>query len=334
LPQRLISQLAHVELLTPRPEDSLRFMEDVMGLYVSERIGQSVYLRGWGDFFHHSLVLTEADEPGLGHAAWRAQSPQELVAAVRRLEASGLGEGWIEDGPGHGPAYRYRGPGGHVHEIFWEVERWSAPPELRSPFPNRPQRFEARGVAARHLDHVTVMTKDVMGDVGWYRDTLGFRFMEWTVLNEESDLVVFGMLTNNEKGHDLGLLLDMSDTPGRLHHIAFWVDTPDELRRAADVLLNAGAVLEFGPGRHGMGEQDYLYFREPGGARLELNTGGYRNYQPDWEAVKWTPAQGSNTFYRNVAMPDSMLEAFPPATPAAQHDDTSAVNPWAATSVS
>jgi catechol 2,3-dioxygenase len=116
--------------------------------------------------------------------------------------------------------------------------------------------------------------------------------------------------------------------------VAFWVDTPDELSRAADVLLNAGATIEFGPGRHGMGEQEYLYFREPGGARLELNTGGYRNYQPDWEPVKWTPAQGSNTFYRNVAMPDSMLEAFPPAAPAAQRDDASVLNPWAATSVS
>jgi catechol 2,3-dioxygenase len=334
LSQRLISQLAHVELLTPKPDDSLRFMRDVMGLYESDRVGQSVYLRGWGDFFHHSVVLTEADQPGLGHAAWRAGGREELEVAVQRLKATGLGEGWHDGGPGHGPAYRYRGAGGHVHEIFWEVERWSAPPELKSPFPNRPQRFEPRGVAARHLDHVTVMTKDVMSDVAWYRDTLGFRFMEWTVLDEHSDIVVFAMLTNNEKGHDLGLLADMSAVPGRLHHVAFWVDTPDELSRAADVLLNAGATIEFGPGRHGMGEQEYLYFREPGGARLELNTGGYRNYQPDWEPVKWTPAQGSNTFYRNVAMPDSMLEAFPPAAAAAQHDDASVVNPWAATSVS
>jgi catechol 2,3-dioxygenase len=305
-----------------------------MGLYETERVGQSVYLRGWGDFFHHSLVLTEADAPGMGHAAWRAEGPEELEAAVRRLEPAGLGEGWREDGPGHGPAYRYRGPGGHVHEIFWEVERWSAPPELRSPFPNRPQRFEPRGVAARQLDHVTVMTSDPVGDAAWYRDTLGYRFMEWTVLNEQSDLAVFAMVTTNEKGHDLGLLRDMSEVSGRIHHLAFWLDTPDELHRAADILLNAGTPIEFGPGRHGMGEQEYLYFREPGEVRIELNTGGYRNYQPDWEPVRWTPAQGSNTFYRNVAMPDSMLEGFPPAGTAAQHDDESTVNPWAAASVS
>src|SRR6202008_3905148 len=92
--QRLISQLAHVELLTPKPDESLRFMRDVMGLYESDRVGQSVYLRGWGDFFHHSVVLTEADQPGLGHAAWRAEGREELELAVQRLEATGLGEGW------------------------------------------------------------------------------------------------------------------------------------------------------------------------------------------------------------------------------------------------
>ncbi|MBV8217463.1 MAG: VOC family protein [Solirubrobacterales bacterium] len=332
--QVLISQLAHVELLTPRPEESLTFMRDVMGLYESERVGQSVYLRGWGDFFHHSLVLTEAPEPGLGHVGWRARGPEELQTAVERLEATGLGEGWYEDAIGHGPAYRYRGPGGHLHELFWEVERWVAPPELASPYPNRPQRFEPRGVAARQLDHVTVMTGDVMGDVAWYRDTLGFRFMESTVPDEHPDVVVFAMVTTNEKSHDLGLLVDLSDVRGRIHHLAFWVDSRDEVHRAADVLLNAGASIEFGPGRHGMGEQEYLYFREPGGVRIELNTGGYRIYQPDWEPVKWTPSQGSQTFYRNLAMPDSMLEAFPPAAavrvPAAPEE----ANPWSVVSVS
>ena len=328
--RRLLSQLAHVELLTPQPEESLRFFREVLGLEESERGPGSAYLRGWGDHFHHSVVLSESAAPGLGHAAWRAEGPQELEEAVARLERSGLGEGWHEGGPGHGPAYRFRGPGGHLHEVFWEVERHRAPPALASPFPNRPQRFDPRGVAARQLDHITVATADVMGDVAWYRDTLGHRFMEWTVLDESSEIVVFAMVTTNEKSHDLGLIADMAGGRGRVHHLAFWLDSRDELHRAADVLLNAGVALEFGPGRHGMGEQEYLYFREPGGVRLELNTGGYRNYQPDWEPVRWTPAEGSNTFYRNVSMPESMLEAFPPAGAPAYEGP----NPWASAHVS
>src|SRR5262249_15200721 len=156
----------------------------------SLRAGDSVYLRGWGDFFHHSLQLTAGDVPALGHIAWRSEGPEQLEAAVVRIEASGRGEGWYEGSVGHGPAYRYRSPGGHLHEVFWEVERYKAPPELASPFPNRPQRYVPRGAAVRCIDHVTVSTADPEGDAYWLRDTLGHRFMEYTVIPDRPDFVV------------------------------------------------------------------------------------------------------------------------------------------------
>jgi len=324
---RLIAHLAHIEILTPRPQESLAFLRDVVGLEQSADERGSVFLRGWGEWSHHSLQLTEAAQPGLGHIGWRAASPEALERAVANLEAAGAGEGWDDGGVGRGRAFRYRGPGGHLHEIFWELHRYEAPAELRSTYPDRPQRFAPRGIAPRQIDHVTVLTADTIGDARWYREQLGSRFMEWTVL-DDADVPVFAMSSNNEKSHDLGLVIDQSGIPGRLHHVSYWVDSLDQLHRAADLLLNAGTPIEFGPGRHGMGEQDYLYFREPGGVRLEINTGGYRNYVPDWEPTKWTPAQGSNTFYRNVQMPDSMLEGTPPVEPAS--DDQSALNPWAA----
>jgi catechol 2,3-dioxygenase len=329
--RRLIAHLAHVEILTPKPEESLRFYKEVLGLEESGRDGQSVYLRGWGEWSFHSLQLTEGAQPAMGHIGWRALGPEALEAAVSRLEEAGAGEGWLEENVGHGRAYRYRGPGGHVHEIFWEIERYQAPEALRSPFPNRPQRYNPRGVAPRQIDHVTVMTADPFGDANWYRDTLGYTFTEYTVL-DDADIPIFATVTNNEKSHDLGLVIDQSGAPGRLHHFAWWVDSRDELLRAADILLNADIAIEYGPGRHGVGEQDYLYVREPGGVRVEVNTGGYRLYEPDWEARKWTPAQGANAFYRNVPMPDSMMEAFP-AAELRQLVHDSAANPWAAASV-
>jgi catechol 2,3-dioxygenase len=329
MPHRLIAHLAHVEILTPRPEESLGFYRDVLGLEETTRAGQSVYLRGWGEWSHHSLKLTEAPQPALGHVGWRTWSPEDLETAITRLEAIGAGEGWLEESVGHGRAYRFRSPGGHLHEVFWENEMYSPPAGMESPFPDRPQRYAPRGVAPRQIDHVTVMSTDPKGDAEWFRDTLGSTFTEYTMLDEESDLVVFAMSTNNEKSHDLGMILDQSDVPGRLHHFAWWVDSREDLLRAADILINAGTPIEFGPGRHGMGEQDYLYVREPGGARVEINTGGYRLYVPDWETKRWVPSQGSNVFYRNVAMPHSMMEASPPVVAA----DRDAANPWSATSV-
>jgi len=312
LPERLLSQLAHVEIVTPAPEESLRFCTEVLGLEHSGTFGGSAYLRGWGEFFHHSLQLTEGDQPGLGHIGWRAEGAEQLETAVARIEASGADEGWFEGSTGHGPAYRYRSPGGHLHEIFWEVERFKASPELVSPFPNRPQRYVPRGAALRCLDHVTVATADPETDANWLRDTLGHRYMEYTVIPDRPDFVVFAMTTVCERGHDLGLVWDPSGVRARINHLAYFVDSREELLRVTDVLLNADVAIEFGPGKHGMGEQDYVYFREPGGMRIEINAGGYRNYEPDWQTVRYEPQQGSNVFYKNLALPHSMFESFPP----------------------
>jgi catechol 2,3-dioxygenase len=309
---RVLNQLAHLELITPKLEESTAFFTDVMGLTEVAREGSSVYLRCWGDYYHHSVVLTEGDEPALGHAAWRTESAEDLERAVAQIEAAGISGEWVDGSVGHGRSYRFAAPRGHVIELFWEVERYKAPPELASPYPERPQRQTRRGIAPRQLDHVTIATSDVMGDASWYRDHLGFRFMAWNGLDHDPSIVVFAVVTTNEKSHDLGLAIDLSPIPGRLHHFAFWVDSRDELLLAAETLIEAGTPVEFGPGKHGIGEQNYLYFREPGGLRIEINTGGYRNYVPDWEPVEWRPSQGSNTMYRNVAMPDSMMEAFPP----------------------
>lgn len=315
---KLLSQLAHVEIKSPKPQETVDFMTRLLGLEESAREGQSVYLRGWSEFFHHSLVVTEGREPALGHIAWRAMGQDHLERAAKRLEASEQGEGWREASLGHGPAYRFRSPNGQqLQEIFWEVDRFRADPNDRSTYPNRPQRYTGRGVAARYLDHVTVCSPDIMADGLWYRETLGNRLMEWTVPAPDSDHCVFAMLSCCERSHDMGVVPEPTTHRGRINHVAYWLDQREDVRRAADLLLESGVSIEFGPGRHGMGEIDYVYFREPGGMRIELNSGTIRNYEPDWEPVKWVVTQGSNVFFRNGDLSVSMRESFPPAAVAA-----------------
>jgi catechol 2,3-dioxygenase len=315
----LLSQLAHVELTTPKFDESLRFWTEVVGLEETARVGRTSYLRAWGDRFHHTLQLTEGAETGLGHIGWRAASEQALDEAVARLSAAGVAEGWNEDAVGHGRAFRYRGPGGHLHELFWEVERFVPPAGMESPFPNRPQRYVPRGAAVRCIDHVTVTTGDPDRDAKWYRDTLGHRYMEYTTIPDRPDFPVFCMSSVCERSHDLGLVWDPTGDRGRINHFAYFVESREELLRVADVFLNQDVPIEFGPGKHGMGEQDYLYVREPSGMRLEINAGGYRNYEPDWETVRYEPQQGSNVFYKNGALPPSMFQSFPDVPIAEDH---------------
>jgi catechol 2,3-dioxygenase len=309
----LLSQLAHAELESPRPSESAAFFTDVLGLYETERDGGLIYLRGWGDPFHHSLVISEGPAPRIAHVGWRTAGAEALEQAATAIEATGLGEGWCDPVLGHGRAYRFRSPGGNLHEVFWDVDRFVAAGDQRSTMPNRAQRLMPVGAAARQIDHITFVTPRIMDDVAFWRDTLGDRFMEYAVANSEESAdeeVVFAEVSSNEQAHDIGLV-GVKDAPGgQTHHLAYWVDLPSEVHRAADILRESGNPVEWGPARHGHGENTFLYVREPGGHRIELFSGGYRNYQPDWEPRKWLAESGGVELFVNNPMPESMFEAF------------------------
>ena len=65
-----LAHLGHVELLTPKPHESLRFFVEVLGMTETARQGESVYLRGWDDYEHHTLKLT--GRKPLACATWRS----------------------------------------------------------------------------------------------------------------------------------------------------------------------------------------------------------------------------------------------------------------------
>ncbi|MEF2978431.1 VOC family protein [Subtercola sp. YIM 133946] len=308
---KLLSHLSHVRLSAPDVEASVRFYEEQVGVRVIHRDDTGVYLRCWGDYYEFSLVIEQGDEPSLVSMSWRTSSAEALDEAARRIEDAGVTGSWSDDHFGYGRAYTFTGPYGHTMELFWDVKTYKGEGEFASVYPDRPERRSKHAVAPRQLDHVTVAASDVLGFAKWYSDVLGFRIMAHTVL-EHADINVFSVLTTNEKSHDLGVVLDSSSRPGRVNHFAYWVDTREDLLQAADLLIENGTAIEYGPSIHGIGEQNFLYFRDPSTMRVEVNTGGYRNYVPDWKPNTWRPSQGSNNFYRNGTMPMSMTESFPP----------------------
>jgi catechol 2,3-dioxygenase len=308
---RTVSQLAYVQLATPRLQQSRDFYVNVLGMTEVAHTDAGVFLRAWGDFLPYSLQLTEGPEAQALRIGWRADSAEDLERAVQVLSAEGAEGDWTGENLGRGRAYQFRSPGGHGHEIFWDLKSIDLPDELRSTYPNRRQKYSPLGVAARSIDHVTFGTDDVLRDVLWFRDKLNFRYMEYTALDESPETPFFGMVTTTEQAHNLGILHNSTGVSGAVHHVAYWLDQEMDVYRAADTLIEAGFPVEYGPGRHGMGENTFLYVREPSGFRVELFSGGYRNYMPDWEPVGWTADKGSLDAYRNRSVPDSINELFP-----------------------
>src|SRR3954454_8179312 len=89
-----VAHLAHLEILTSKPEESVRFFVDVMGMTESGREGNSVYLRAWDDYERHTLKLTTGKQPGMGHMGLRCRSQHALDRRVEALKGSEFAIGW------------------------------------------------------------------------------------------------------------------------------------------------------------------------------------------------------------------------------------------------
>jgi catechol 2,3-dioxygenase len=285
-----LAHLAHLELFSPTPEARLRVFVDVMGMTESGRQGESVYLRGWDDYEHHTLKLTGAKVAGMGHFAFRTTSPEALQRRVAVIEQSGLGKGWTDGDLGHGPAYAFNTPDGHHMEPYYETE-WDQPPaELRPSLKNQAMRFPARGVNARRLDHLNLLTSDVPVLKSFMEDILGMRTTEMIVLDSGEMAGVWVTATN--KTYDVAFTHDHYGAQGRFHHATWAVDSREEVLRAADIFLEHGVHIETGPHKHAVQQTFFLYVYEPGGNRVEVaNAGARLMLAPDWQPVVWTAAE-------------------------------------------
>jgi len=293
-----VAHLGPVELLTPAPEESLRFFVEVLGMEIESQAGQSVYLRGWGDYQRYSLVVSEAKTSGLAWMGLRAWDPEALQRRARAIEATGLGIGW-QDG-----AYRFIDPDGHEMRLYYETERYRPPEHLRPSWRNQPQRYTGRGAAVKRLDHVNLLARDVGACRRFACDMLGYRHYEGIRLDSGEEAGAWLSLTT--AAHELIYVKDARETGGRLHHLAFWVDTREECLRAADVFIDAGVHIEAAPSKHGVAQGFFLYGFEPGGNRIEVTTGGYMVYDPDHEPIIWSEAERARGQFWGVKTVESL----------------------------
>ena len=282
-----LAHLAHLELLTPKPEESLNFFVNVMGMTETTRKGDSVYLRGWDDYEHHTLKLTASTVAGMGHFAFRTTSPEALQNRVKIIERAGFGKGWTDGDLGHGPAFRCRDPDGHVVELYYETEWYQAPVDLKPALKNQAQRFPARGVNVRRLDHLNCLAVDIKANRIFFEKYLGCRLTEQIILNDGTEAAMWMTMTN--KSYDFAYSRDHSGTRGRFHHVTYALDSREDILRAADIFLENGVFIETGPHKHAIQQTFFLYVYEPGGNRVEVaNAGARLILAPDWKPIVWT----------------------------------------------
>ncbi len=286
-----IAHLAHVEVYTDRYDESLDFFTRVYGLTLTVEDKTSAYLRAFDDYEFHTLKLTRHHTTGVGHIAYRTSSQAALMRRVKAIESSGFTvHGWVDGDPGHGKAFRFEDPFGHVFEIYWETVRYQAPPAERPALKNLAQRYHGRGAAPRRLDHLNLLASDVREFRRFMQTCLGARVTEMIQL--DNGRIGGCWFTINNKTYDLACTEEHGGGTGRFHHLTYVTDQREDILRAADIFLENGVYIETGPHKHAIQGTFFLYVWEPAGNRVELaNSGARLILAPDWEPVIWTETE-------------------------------------------
>ncbi|WP_312839548.1 VOC family protein, partial [Pantoea piersonii] len=179
-----IAHLAHVEIYSDKFEESLDFFVNVYGLTISAQDENHAWLRAWDDYEFHSLKLTRHDTTGVGHIAYRASSEAALMRRVAAIEASQYEVlGWVDEDRGHGRAFRFADPFGHVFEIYYDTVRYQAEENERPSLKNLAQRYHGRGACPRRLDHLNLLAADVSEFKNFMETCLGSRVTEMIQLD-------------------------------------------------------------------------------------------------------------------------------------------------------
>lgn len=269
-----ITALRSVALTVPDLAAAEVFYTQVWRLVVVDRSPGVIYLRGSGADHHLLALHGRPGTPQILHVTLRARSAEALAAIAAAAPAAG---GVVEQAPAAaqdpagGQALRVRDAHGRRYEVVHGDARRSAE---EPPPRDVPQR----------LAHAVLNSHDVPVAQAFMEQALGF------VLTDRTKIMAF---MNCDRDHHT---LAIGDTDNdALNHVAFVMPTLDAVMRGGGRMKDAGHGIEWGPGRHGPGDNAFNYFIDPFGivieytAEVEQVDDSYRVRGPlDWT---WPPGR-------------------------------------------
>lgn len=268
-----VSALRSVALNVPDLALAEDFYTRVWHLSVVAREDRAIYLRATGAD-HHVLALHEA--PGaaqIRNVTLRARSLAALDAVAQAAVKSGgrvVQPVGLVNEPGGGTAVTVADVDGRIFRLVHGDEQHADAGETR----DRPVR----------LAHVVLNSHDVAATQHFMEEALDFS------LSDRTRIMAF--MRCNSDHHSIAL----GDTDNdALNHIAFLMPDLESVMRGGGRMKDAGFGIQWGPGRHGPGDNAFNYFVGPFDvvieytAEVEQVDDSYQAGQPgDWT---WPPGR-------------------------------------------
>jgi len=262
------TSLSYIALRTPEVEAAAQFYADAMGL-AAEPVGADGSdapdgLRlGWGSG-HYVLELLPG-APALDHFGLEIADGGGHHAGGERLGRQGIEVQQLDP---QAETLVVRDPDGNAVHLHGRVPRAG---EHAADPGRRPVRIQ----------HVTLATAHLEPMIDFYL-ALGFRL---------TDRMggVFAWLRSNVEHHSVAIV--DTGASGGLDHYSFDLNSWNDFKVWADRLTDRGIRVQWGPGRHGPGNNLFLFFDDLDGNHIELSAemerffDGYADYTPRiWKA--------------------------------------------------
>jgi catechol 2,3-dioxygenase-like lactoylglutathione lyase family enzyme len=125
-------RLSHVLLFSPDPPRCWGWLQDVLGLRMSDWSGGGIaFLHGAHGSDHHLVAVVMSEGPGLHHCSWDVASLDEVGLGMEQMLKAGYTEGWGVGRHVLGSNYFYyaRDPFGGYNEFSFDIDHVAADDE-------------------------------------------------------------------------------------------------------------------------------------------------------------------------------------------------------------
>ena len=268
-----VCALRSVALNVPDLAAAEHFYTSIWHLEVAARTDGAIYLRGTGADHHLVALHQAAGDAQIRHVTLRARDAAALDAVAHAAVQAGgrvlQAQAPVTE-PGGGVAVTVADPDGRIFQLVHGDAQHTDAHESK----DKPIRLAHAVLNSHHVE-----------------DTRGFMEQVFDFsLSDRTRIMAF--MRCNSDHHSIAL----GDTDNdALNHIAFLMPDLDSVMRGAGRMKDAGYATEWGPGRHGPGDNAFNYFVGPFDVVIEYTAevqqidDSYAAGQPtDWT---WPPGR-------------------------------------------
>lgn len=247
------TSVSHIGFRVPDVEGTRGFYERVLGMVVQADLPEGGVRLGWGTG-HHVLDLIPGEQ-GLAHYGFEVRDVDGIVGIRSRLEERGhavaeLDHFYIDEPDGVPEGISVLSPDGvpvHFHSAVRRQGENAADPG------RRPIKFQ----------HTTIGTADIGPNLDFFVDTIGFRISDQLADGR------FCWLRSDRDHHTLAIV--NVGASGDIDHYSYDLAEWEDFKSWCDRLTELGVDVQWGPGRHGPGNNLFVFFDDPAGNHIELS---------------------------------------------------------------